>query len=123
MHFRDEIGDNSLTLHSILLKYLLSCSAALVAETATYPLDIVKTRLQVMALTDTDQITSKSKSARGMFRVAYNIIRQESLTSLWRGVTPAIYRHYVYTGIRMGCYEIIRDKLFDKEKDVIFPAC
>lgn len=36
MHFRDEIGDNSLTLHSILLKYLLSCSAALVAETGTF---------------------------------------------------------------------------------------
>jgi len=29
------------------LRYTLSCSAATVAETATYPLDIVKTRLQI----------------------------------------------------------------------------
>ena len=34
-------------IKQVATKYLLSCSAALVAETATYPLDITKTRLQI----------------------------------------------------------------------------
>ncbi|VDP10050.1 unnamed protein product [Heligmosomoides polygyrus] len=76
----------------IITKYFLSCTAALVAESVTYPLDITKTRLQI----------ARNKHTKG-------------------GVGPAITRHYIYTGIRMGAYESLRGMVFDKKKEKTFP--
>uniref|UniRef100_A0A1I7Z842 Mitochondrial uncoupling protein 4 n=1 Tax=Steinernema glaseri TaxID=37863 RepID=A0A1I7Z842_9BILA len=106
-------------VYSIALKYFLSCSAALVAETVTYPLDITKTRLQILSHAATP---GKAARPRGMFRVTFDIVRHEGPLSLWRGVAPAIYRHYVYTGIRMGTYEFLRGKWFDKKREKTFSA-
>lgn len=50
---------------AFLVKYGLSCTAAMFAETATYPLDITKTRLQVS--------TKDPLRRGGMIRMAYNI--------------------------------------------------
>ena len=47
--------------------------------------------------------------------MTYDIIRREGAMALWTGVAPAITRHYIYTGIRMGAYEQIRLLTFDKE--------
>ncbi|CAJ0566815.1 unnamed protein product, partial [Mesorhabditis spiculigera] len=83
------------TPQQVALKYFLSCSAALVAETVTYPLDITKTRLQIVRHGPHGH-TSK---ATGMMSVTYDIVKNEGAMSLWRGVAPAIYRHYGrYTG-------------------------
>jgi solute carrier family 25 uncoupling protein 27 len=96
---------------AFLIKYGLSCSAAMFAETATYPLDITKTRLQVS--------TKDPLRRGGMIRMAYNIGRKEGILSLWQGLGPAILRHYIYTGIRIGLYELIRDNWFDKSRENI----
>ncbi|KAK6046600.1 hypothetical protein COOONC_15895 [Cooperia oncophora] len=98
-----DAGDSP--LKQIATKYFLSCTAALVAETVTYPLDITKTRLQ---------ITRNKHTKGGMFRVTYDIVRREGALSLWTGVGPAITRHYIYTGIRMGAYESLRGMVFQK---------
>ncbi|KAI6235077.1 Cht-1 [Aphelenchoides besseyi] len=90
---------------SFVLKYGLSCTAAMAAETVTYPLDLTKTRLQLS--------TKSSLRSAGMIRMTYNIARKEGVLSLWTGVTPAIYRHYVYTGIRTGLYELLRNNWYD----------
>ncbi|VDO39673.1 unnamed protein product [Haemonchus placei] len=105
-----EIGDSP--LKQIITKYFLSCTAALVAETVTYPLDITKTRLQ----------TARNRHTKGgMFRVTYDIVRREGALSLWTGVGPAITRHYIYTGIRIGAYESLRGMVFEKKKERTFP--
>jgi len=94
---------SSRSIYSVALKYGLSCTAAMVAETVTYPLDITKTRLQTHT-----GVEGAVQKPRSMLRVTYNIARHEGLLSLWQGLAPAIYRHYVYTGIRMGVYEVMR---------------
>ncbi|KAK6018401.1 hypothetical protein OSTOST_16015, partial [Ostertagia ostertagi] len=105
-----DVGDFS--LKQIATKYFLSCAAALVAETVTYPLDITKTRLQI----------ARNKLTKGgMFQVTYDIVRREGAMSLWTGVGPAVTRHYIYTGIRMGAYESLRGMVFDKKKEKTFP--
>jgi len=38
------------------------------------------------------------------------------MRSLWSGVVPAVYRHFVYTGIRMPAYELLRHKLSENGK-------
>ncbi|XP_063961532.1 mitochondrial uncoupling protein 4-like [Lytechinus pictus] len=109
---------------SFLFKYGLSACAATVAETVTYPLDITKTRLQIQGEVTAAKHyrTTDAIPYRGMVRTALGIVQEEGLFKLWQGVTPAIYRHIVYTGCRMGSYEYIRDKLFGKNPDGTFPV-
>ena len=35
---------------------------------------------------------------------------------LWRGMLPALYRHAIYTGMRMTAYEEMRDSITRKGK-------
>lgn len=96
------------------MKYILSCTAATVAETLTYPLDIVKTRLQIQG-----ELKSLQKK-KGMFRISLSIIKHEGASKLWAGVTPAVYRHLVYTGCRLVFYEQFRDSV-KKNYNNVFP--
>lgn len=54
---------------------------------------------------------------RGMFQTALGIVKEEGFFRLWRGITPAIYRHAIYTGVRFGAYEKMRDNVFKKNPD------
>ncbi|CAD5221254.1 unnamed protein product [Bursaphelenchus xylophilus] len=101
-------------IFAFVIKYGLSCTAATFAETVTYPLDITKTRLQVS--------TRTTGRRRSMIRMSYNIAKKEGMSSLWLGVWPAICRHYVYTGVRTGLYELIRNNWYDPKKEKRFPV-
>ncbi|XP_025114432.1 mitochondrial uncoupling protein 4-like isoform X2 [Pomacea canaliculata] len=107
-----------------VFKYALSAAAACVAETVTYPLDLTKTRLQIQGEKDhTHYHAQRAATAhRGMLATAAGIVREEGLKKLWQGVTPALYRHVVYSGCRMSFYEILRDSVFKKNPDGSFPV-
>lgn len=104
---------------SFLFKYILSSAAATVAETATYPLDITKTRLQIQGETALNKCNGYNTpiKSRGMVHTAYGIVQEEGLLKLWKGVTPAIYRHLVYSGCRMTFYEVFREKLLKSKSN------
>ena len=74
----------------------------MVAETSTFPIDITKTRLQLHA---TSLSTTRRLSA---FQVATDIVRNEGVTGLYRGLSPALIRHIFYTPIRTVGYEQLR---------------
>lgn len=42
---------------------------------------------------------------------AAGIVREEGALRLWQGVTPALYRHLVYSGVRIVVYDKFRKKL------------
>ncbi|VDK64764.1 unnamed protein product [Onchocerca ochengi] len=111
--------NSSLTLRAVGSKYVLSCCASFVAESVTYPLDVVKTRLQ-MAPGHMGATRSDIKPPR-MLRMTWHILKDEGFRCLFSGLAPAVYRHFIYTGFRMGIYEAIRSAIFDKEKHKIFP--
>ncbi|XP_058518272.1 mitochondrial uncoupling protein 4 isoform X2 [Ochotona princeps] len=105
-------------------KFLLSGCAATVAELATFPLDLTKTRLQMQgeaALARLGEGARGSAPYRGMVRTALGIIQEEGFLKLWQGVTPAIYRHVVYSGGRMVTYEHLREVVFGKGEDKHYP--
>ncbi|KAL5019053.1 hypothetical protein ScPMuIL_004775 [Solemya velum] len=123
LHEANMTGGNRQTLSektadTFWFKYTLSSIAAIVAETATYPLDITKTRLQIQG----ELARSKGTSIpyRGMVSTALGIAQEEGLTKLWQGVTPALYRHIVYSGCRMTIYEFLREHVFGKNTDGTF---
>nr|XP_008540299.1 PREDICTED: mitochondrial uncoupling protein 4 isoform X4 [Equus przewalskii] len=105
-------------------KFLLSGCAATVAELATFPLDLTKTRLQMQgeaALARLGDSARDSAPYRGMVRTALGIVQEEGFRKLWQGVTPAIYRHIVYSGGRMVTYEHLREVVFGKTEDKHYP--
>lgn len=94
--------------------YLISVFAASIAETVTYPLDLTKTRLQIQgeaAAIAAEGAGVKKVKYRGMLATATGIIREEGALQLWRGITPALYRHLVYSGVRIVTYDGLRKKL------------
>lgn len=59
---------------------------------------------------------------QGMLKTALGIIRNEGLSSIVRGLSPALYRHVIYSGIRMALYEKLRDDIFGREPDGSYPV-
>jgi len=96
---------------SKIVTYCLSCIASAAAEGVTFPLDITKTRLQLQGSAD-----SLVQARRGMLATALGIIREEGFLNLYRGLTPACLRHFVYSGIRVTAYQIIREDILRRDE-------
>eukprot|EP00053_Salpingoeca_punica_P002120 m.36267 g.36267 ORF g.36267 m.36267 type:complete len:294 (-) comp11395_c0_seq1:149-1030(-) len=94
------------------IRFALSAAAAAVAETVTFPLDITKTRMQLARV---------DGGRPSMVRTMIGIVRDEGLLKLWRGLSPAVLRHVVYSGSRLGIYEQLRERVFHKSADGRFP--
>ncbi|XP_068793100.1 mitochondrial uncoupling protein 4 isoform X2 [Struthio camelus] len=56
-----------------------------------------------------------------MLRTAVGIVQEEGLLKLWQGATPALYRHIVYSGVRIVAYEHLRDSVLGRAEDGSFP--
>lgn len=75
----------------------------MVAETTTFPIDITKTRLQLYG-----ESTASTRPTNA-FRVASQIIGEEGVFGLYKGLSPAVIRHLFYTPIRIVSYENTRN--------------
>uniref|UniRef100_A0A7S3R392 Uncharacterized protein n=1 Tax=Dunaliella tertiolecta TaxID=3047 RepID=A0A7S3R392_DUNTE len=82
--------------------------AACSAESITYPIDIIKTRLQLQGELQGRQQASK---ALGAGRLAAGIVKNEGLKGLYAGLGPAVVRHVFYSGTRITVYESARAKI------------
>uniref|UniRef100_A0A8C3U4G3 Mitochondrial uncoupling protein 4 n=1 Tax=Catharus ustulatus TaxID=91951 RepID=A0A8C3U4G3_CATUS len=90
----------------------------------TFPLDLTKTRLQIQgeaAVRRDGAAGGRAVPYRGMLRTAAGIANEEGLMKLWQGATPAVYRHIVYTGVRMITYEHLRDSVLGRAEGESFP--
>jgi len=63
-----------------------------------------------------------SEKRLGMLRTAAGIWTGEGVLSLWKGLPPALYRHVIYSGLRMLLYEHLRDDILGKNPDGSFPV-
>lgn len=106
----------------------LAIGSSMVAEVTTYPLDFIKTKLQIQGeYAKTAANNSIGKNAKGaaassqqrlgMTRIAYKSIRKEGALSLYKGISPAMLRHLVYSGVRMPLYETARDYFNNKSSE------
>ncbi|NXH48623.1 UCP4 protein, partial [Dicaeum eximium] len=90
----------------------------------TFPLDLTKTRLQIQGEAAVRRDGAAAEQAvpyRGMLRTAAGIAQEEGVRQLWQGATPAVYRHIVYTGVRMVTYEYLRDSVLGRTEGESFP--
>ena len=52
-----------------------------------------------------------------MVKTALGIVNEEGFFRLGQGMTPAIYRHAIYTGVRFGAYEQMRENILKRNPD------
>jgi hypothetical protein len=83
-------------------RFAASALGALFAETITLPTDVAKVRLQV-------QQSAVSPKYNGLVDCLAKIRREEGVTALWKGLTPALTRQVCYTSLSFVIYEPIRD--------------
>ncbi|XP_020580865.1 mitochondrial uncoupling protein 3 [Phalaenopsis equestris] len=87
-------------------KFPLTSLSAAAAETATFPVDMIKTRLQLLG---GDSRCRPQTAAGSGLRVAFNIWRTGGVLGFYDGLAPAVLRHLFYTPIRIVCYENLRN--------------
>lgn len=139
----------------------ITISSSIFAETTTFPLDLVKTRLQLQGdkqridneqlkghqtrdrdlpkkckirpnknikpLTEIRQygttanpsfsgLTSARYKSKGYFNTLQYIYQTDGARAFYKGLSPALMRHAIYSGTRVTLYEYGRDGLEDYNK-------
>eukprot|EP00928_Gymnodinium_smaydae_P064794 TRINITY_DN48056_c0_g1_i1.p1 TRINITY_DN48056_c0_g1~~TRINITY_DN48056_c0_g1_i1.p1 ORF type:complete len:309 (+),score=27.22 TRINITY_DN48056_c0_g1_i1:47-973(+) len=92
----------SLDVSTIAAKFCLTGVASMCAESATFPIDMTKTRLQLQGE------VGFTGSRLGFFPMMGTIVKNEGVRGLYSGMAPAVARHIPYTGFRAIGYEYIR---------------
>ncbi|CAG9862586.1 unnamed protein product [Phyllotreta striolata] len=85
--------------------YVCAVLAACHAESYTYPLDLIKTRLQVQGSHE-DETGAGAK--KNFFKTAIEIVKHEGLWALWKGIGAVWFRHLIYAGLRVVIYDQMR---------------
>ncbi|KAL3501444.1 hypothetical protein ACH5RR_035893 [Cinchona calisaya] len=93
-------------------KILLTSLSAMVAETSTFPIDLIKTRLQLHGESQSSPLLTNPTNA---FKLASQILRNDGVLGLYNGLSPAILRHLFYTPIRIVGYEYLRNRIVSSD--------
>jgi len=80
--------------------FLTGAMSGSMATVCIQPMDMVKVRIQVAAA---------EGGATSPIAIAGNIIRQDGFLSLYAGLSSGILRQVVYTGARLGLYDVFTD--------------
>lgn len=83
-------------------RFALTGLSGVAAETCTFPVDMVKTRMQLQGE------LSSTAPRKGWMRMLQHIVQEEGPRGLYRGLSPALVRHVPYTGSRILIYEQLR---------------
>jgi len=80
----------------------------MMATCIVQPLDLVKTRMQLSGE------MGKAPTHKGTFNALQNIVRDEGVFRLYRGLSAALFRQATYTTTRMGVYMTLQDMMKDE---------
>jgi hypothetical protein len=89
-------------------RWALAAVAAVVAESATFPIDFTKTRLQLQNELGKTLSGEVAKTKLGMVSTFRQILAQEGLPAMYSGLGASALRQAVYGGIGVGLYAPVR---------------
>lgn len=101
-------------LPASLHPFLWGGTAALIAEACTFPIDTVKTRLQLQGSTSDHRFTQSRYT--GAVSCLRRVLVDEGVLQLYRGLGPALARQAIYGSIKYGLYYSSKDWLADRLK-------
>lgn len=93
-----------------ILKIVLIQLSSVVSELVTFPIDFVKTRMQF------------NQKKVNILSTIKDVIKTEGGFGFYRGLSPAVLRHWIYTASRIFLYEDFRNRkvLHSKEGELNF---
>jgi len=97
----NKLDSNSMSID--IRPYVCGGLAAMIAETATFPMDTAKTRLQLQG---------KTVEYKGPFQTIRTVVAEEGILNLYKGLSPALFRQAVYGTIKFGLYYTAKDVYF-----------
>ena len=89
-------------------RWALAAVAAVVAESATFPIDFTKTRLQLQNELGRTLKGDVAVTKLGMVSTFRQILSQEGLLAMYAGLPASALRQAVYGGIGVGLYAPVR---------------
>ncbi|ELK30974.1 Mitochondrial thiamine pyrophosphate carrier [Myotis davidii] len=88
------------------LKNLLCGSGAgVISKTLTYPLDLVKKRLQVGGFEQARASFGQVRSYQGLLDCARQVLREEGVPGFFKGLSPSLLKAALSTGLVFFWYE------------------
>lgn len=98
------------------LKNLLCGSGAgVISKTLTYPLDLIKKRLQVGGFEQARATFGQVRSYRGLLDCSRQVLREEGARGFFKGLSPSLLKAALSTGLVFFWYELCCD-LFHRMK-------
>eukprot|EP01089_Gocevia_fonbrunei_P001375 TRINITY_DN1127_c0_g1_i1.p1 TRINITY_DN1127_c0_g1~~TRINITY_DN1127_c0_g1_i1.p1 ORF type:complete len:309 (-),score=36.08 TRINITY_DN1127_c0_g1_i1:94-1020(-) len=82
--------------------------AAMTAESFTMPIDTAKVRLQLQGIGGFERTAAPYRGFIDCLRI---IPKEEGFAGLYKGLIPGLSRQLIYSSIRMGIYEPLRNLL------------
>ncbi|MEN2497106.1 MAG: hypothetical protein MHMPM18_001537 [Marteilia pararefringens] len=92
---------------SILSKFVIGGISGISATTIVQPLDLLKSRMQVLGL-NTKAIDPINVKNLSLWRVSGDIFKNEGITGFYKGLSAAFCRQIFYTSTRMGCFDTLQ---------------
>ena len=89
----------------VLSRYLFTCLAAGLSEAITYPLDLLKTLLQLQGP------SSAGQQRQSMSSLFHGIVHRSGVRTLFSGLSIAVFRQFLNAGISVGAYPSVRGAL------------
>ena len=87
--------------HYIKNMFLIQTSSC-IAEITTYPIDYIKTLMQI------------KQNKISFFNILWKVSQSENKLQIYNGIKPALLRHSIYTISRINIYENLRNKTSNK---------
>ncbi|EJF60391.1 hypothetical protein DICSQDRAFT_162011 [Dichomitus squalens LYAD-421 SS1] len=94
------------------LKFAGAAFANMASSAICNPTDIIKVRQQL-------RTQAPGGRANAFWSVGVEMARKEGIRSLGGGMSASMLREVVYSGIRMGTYELFKDKLHDASRGAL----
>ncbi|XP_063281548.1 mitochondrial thiamine pyrophosphate carrier [Pelobates fuscus] len=85
---------------------LCGSGAGVISKSVTYPLDLIKKRLQVGGFEQARQAFGEVRTYRGLTDCLRRIRREEGLRGLFKGLSPSLLKAAVSTGLTFFSYEM-----------------
>ena len=100
---------------SPLLPMAAGCIAGGIEATAVWPMEFIKTQLQLQSKATTQGGAHKPLPYSGMIGGLSHTVRTTGFRSLYRGLAPTLIGSVPKAGIRFGLNAVIKDNLRDKD--------
>jgi solute carrier family 25 thiamine pyrophosphate transporter 19 len=79
--------------------------ASVIAKTGTFPLDLVRKRIQVQGPTRSRYVHKNIPEYRGTVRTVQAILAREGIRGLYRGLTVSLFKAAPASAVTMWTYE------------------